>query len=109
MEADAWFEQAVDCCAFLTYRLGLRGIEVRLRTQELDMRVPEEGDIYALLKYLAWSRRCAEDPLPRRTTQRVFRSCCPRARPDGSAGLGPRRRTGRAHTRSRENGTLAGC
>jgi uncharacterized protein (DUF58 family) len=53
VDADAWFERAVDCCAFLTYRLGLRGIEVRLRTQELDMRVPEEGDIYALLKYLA--------------------------------------------------------
>jgi uncharacterized protein (DUF58 family) len=53
LDADAWFERAVDCCAFLTYRLGLRGIEVRLRTQELDMRVPEEGDIYALLKYLA--------------------------------------------------------
>jgi uncharacterized protein (DUF58 family) len=53
LDADTWFEQAVDCCAFLAYRLGLRGIEVRLRTQELDMKVPEEGDIYALLKYLA--------------------------------------------------------
>jgi uncharacterized protein (DUF58 family) len=53
LDAEAWFELAVDYCAFLSYRLGLRGIEVRLRTQECDMRIPEEGDIYSLLKYLA--------------------------------------------------------
>ena len=51
--AESWFENAVDCCAFLAYRLASRGIEVRLRTQELDMRVPNEADIYSLLKYLA--------------------------------------------------------
>lgn len=51
--SETWFEQAVDCCAFLAYRLSLRGAEIRLRTQEFDMRVPQEGDIYALLKYLA--------------------------------------------------------
>lgn len=50
---ETWFEHAVDCCAFLAYRLSLRGAEIRLRTQELDMRLPEHGDIYALLKYLA--------------------------------------------------------
>ncbi len=53
LEAEAWFEHAVDCCAFLAYRLSVRGIAVRLRTQELDMRLPEQGDIYAALKYLA--------------------------------------------------------
>lgn len=51
--AEAWFERAVDCCAFLSFRLAGRGIQVRLRTQELDLRVPEDGNIYALLKYLA--------------------------------------------------------
>ncbi len=50
---ETWFEHAVDCCAFLAYRLNQRGIEVRLRTQEFDISLPEEGDIYALLKYLA--------------------------------------------------------
>lgn len=53
IEAEAWFEHAVDCCAFLAYRLNVRGIAVRLRTQELDMRVPEDGNIYAALRYLA--------------------------------------------------------
>ena len=51
--AEAWFEEAVDCCAFLAYRLTGRSIEVRLRTQELDLRLPDDGDIYVLLKYLA--------------------------------------------------------
>ena len=51
--AEAWFEQAVECCAFLAYRLTERGVEVRLRTQELDLSLPEDGNIYALLKYLA--------------------------------------------------------
>ena len=53
LDSEEWFERAVDCCAFLAYRLSLRGAEIRLRTQELDLRLPEEGDIYALLKYLA--------------------------------------------------------
>jgi uncharacterized protein (DUF58 family) len=52
-DSEAWFEQAVECCAFLAYRLTERGVEVRLRTQELDLSLPEEGDIYALFKYLA--------------------------------------------------------
>ncbi len=51
--AEAWFEKAVECCAFLAYRLIERGVEVRLRTQELDLSLPEDGNIYALLKYLA--------------------------------------------------------
>lgn len=52
-ESEAWFEHAVDCCAFLAYRLSLRGVAVRLRTQELDLRIPEQGNIYAALRYLA--------------------------------------------------------
>ena len=51
--SEAWFDQAVDCCAFLAYRLTERSVEVRFRTQELDLSLPEEGDIYTLLKYLA--------------------------------------------------------
>jgi hypothetical protein len=43
----------VDCCAFLSYRLAAHGIQIRLRTQELDLAVPDKGDIYTLLKYLA--------------------------------------------------------
>lgn len=52
-DAAEWFESAVDCCAFLSFRLAERGVELRLETQEFDLKLPEEGDIYAILKYLA--------------------------------------------------------
>jgi uncharacterized protein (DUF58 family) len=48
-----WFENAVECCAFLVYRLTEKGIYLRFRTQELDLSLPREGDIHAVLKYLA--------------------------------------------------------
>jgi uncharacterized protein (DUF58 family) len=50
---DAWFERAVDCCAFLAWRLSDRGVSVHFRSQGFDFRQPEDGDIYAILKYLA--------------------------------------------------------
>ena len=52
-DAEAWFESAVDCAAFLAFRLAERGAQVRFRTQEFDVSLPEEGDIYTILKYLA--------------------------------------------------------
>jgi uncharacterized protein (DUF58 family) len=51
--ADAWFESAVECCAFLVFRLADRGIRVRFHTQEFDVAVPEEGNVHSVLKYLA--------------------------------------------------------
>jgi uncharacterized protein (DUF58 family) len=53
-EPGDWFESAVDCAAFLAFQLTERGTEVRLRTQEFDVSVPEEGDVYTILKYLAF-------------------------------------------------------
>jgi len=50
---DTWFEAAVDCAAFLAFRLAERGAQVRFCTQEFDVSFPEEGDIYTILKYLA--------------------------------------------------------
>jgi uncharacterized protein (DUF58 family) len=50
---DEWFERAVDCCAFLAWRLADRGVSVHFRSQGFDFRQPEDGDIYAILKYLA--------------------------------------------------------
>jgi uncharacterized protein (DUF58 family) len=53
-EADhEWFERAVDCCAFLAWRLIDRESRLRLQTQTFDLHVPEEGDVYIVLKYLA--------------------------------------------------------
>ncbi len=50
---DAWFEHAVDCCAFLAWRLSGQGAAIHFRSQGFDFRQPEEGDIYAILRYLA--------------------------------------------------------
>lgn len=49
----AWFESAVDRCAFLAWNLSQRGSRIRFCTQEVDWQLPEDGDIYAVLKYLA--------------------------------------------------------
>ena len=50
---EEWFENAVDCCAFLAWRLAGKGVGIHFRTQEADSRLPEEADIYTILKYLA--------------------------------------------------------
>jgi uncharacterized protein (DUF58 family) len=50
---DEWFEKAIDCAAFLSVRLTLRGVHLRFRSQEADLRVPESADIHRVLRYLA--------------------------------------------------------
>lgn len=52
-DKEAWFESAVDCAAYFAFNLAERGAEIRFQTQEFDVRFPEEGDIYSILKYLA--------------------------------------------------------
>ena len=52
-DQDAWFEHAVDCCAFLAWRLCGMGASVHFRSNGYDFRQPEDGDIYTILKYLA--------------------------------------------------------
>ena len=48
-----WFETAVQCSAYLAWRVLLREARVRFRTQEFDLAAPAEGDVYTILKYLA--------------------------------------------------------
>jgi uncharacterized protein (DUF58 family) len=48
-----WFEHAVDCCAFLSWRLNDRGTPLRVLTQRFDRRVPVEATVYDVLRYLA--------------------------------------------------------
>jgi len=48
-----WFEQAVDCCAFLAWHTAERGRRLRLRSQEFDLAMPAEGDVYDVLRRLA--------------------------------------------------------
>jgi uncharacterized protein (DUF58 family) len=52
-QLDSWFEHAVDCCAFLAWRLSNQGAAIHFRSNGFQFRQPEEGDIYAILKYLA--------------------------------------------------------
>lgn len=47
------FEAAIDCCAYLIWRLVGAGAPVRLLTQNYDRRVPDETDAYGMLRYLA--------------------------------------------------------
>ena len=49
----AWFENSVECCAYLLWRLAPRGIRLGLRTQTADLQLPRDGDVYTILKYLA--------------------------------------------------------
>lgn len=60
----AWFERAVDCSAYLAWMMAQRGGRVRLRTQEFDVSLPEEGDVYIILKYLATALPAPGRPLP---------------------------------------------
>lgn len=50
---DAWFEHAIEGCAFLAWNLSQRGARIRLRTQRVDLSTPADGDVYTILKYLA--------------------------------------------------------
>jgi len=48
-----WFEQAVECCAFLVWRVSLREARIRFRTQDFHCFFPVEGDAHQVLRYLA--------------------------------------------------------
>jgi uncharacterized protein (DUF58 family) len=52
-ELDQWFEHAIDCCAFLVWRLSNQGASIHFRSNHFQLRQPEDGDIYSILKYLA--------------------------------------------------------
>jgi uncharacterized protein (DUF58 family) len=52
-EQEAWFETALECAAFLAFRLSEQGHKVRVRTQDIDITSPNEGDVYSILRYLA--------------------------------------------------------
>jgi uncharacterized protein (DUF58 family) len=66
-ELDRWFEHAVDCCAFLAWRFSNQEVSVHFRSHGFSFRQPEDGDIYAILKFLALVRpQRADDVEPPR-------------------------------------------
>jgi uncharacterized protein (DUF58 family) len=52
-EQRQWFENAVNCSAFLCWRISSTGARIRFFTHEFDLTAPLEGDVYTILKYLA--------------------------------------------------------
>ena len=48
--AEAWFESAIECAAFLAFELSQRNTRIRFITQTWDAT---NADIYTILKYLA--------------------------------------------------------
>ena len=50
---EGWFEKAVDCSAFLVWRLSLQSIRTRFVTQRCEYHVPDSGSVYTILRYLA--------------------------------------------------------
>jgi uncharacterized protein (DUF58 family) len=49
----AWFEQTVERCAYIAWWAMERGARLRFRTQDFDRYLPQECDVYHILKYLA--------------------------------------------------------
>src|SRR5262249_30268649 len=47
------FEQAVERCAWLAWRLNERGLDVVFRSQDVTIDVPTRGDTWGLLAWLA--------------------------------------------------------
>jgi uncharacterized protein (DUF58 family) len=69
---EAWFEQAIECCAFLAWNIHRRGARLRFRTQTVDIHIPEEADVYAMLKYLSVVVPARGRPLPAPDDDRAF-------------------------------------
>lgn len=68
----AWFDRAVDCCAFLAWNMAQRGARLRFCTQEVDHQTPEEADVYTILRYLATVTPARGRSLPAQNADNVF-------------------------------------
>jgi uncharacterized protein (DUF58 family) len=49
----ARFERAVERCAYVVWELSGRDVEIRFRSHFFSLAIPEEGEVYAILRYLA--------------------------------------------------------
>ena len=62
-DEEQWFEHAVDCAAFVAWRLNERGTRLRFLTQRFDRRIPEDATVYEVLRYLALAEPVPGAPL----------------------------------------------
>ena len=97
-ELDAWFEHAIDCCAFLAWRLSNQGAAIHFRSNGFDFRQPEDGDIYTYSEVpgsgLSAGGYSPEAPLDDTQLQNRLHALAPplqRSRLDGSTHSGSRR------------------
>ena len=80
-ELDAWFEHAVECCAFAVWRLNTLGASILFRTNGLSLRTPEDGDVYSILRYLSLvypQRFTASEPPVDATSYKLVFTASPR-------------------------------
>ncbi len=63
-EHAAWFEYAIECCAFLVWHLTQRESRVRFVSQEMAATVPGTEDVHRILKYLALVAAGSSEPAP---------------------------------------------
>lgn len=61
-----WFEQAVECCAFLAWELARQNLTVSVLSQGFRARCPDEDDVYTILRFLAFTepQHAARRPPP---------------------------------------------
>ncbi len=52
-ELEAWFQMAVECCAYVCWHFSERSARIHFHSQEFRLSIPATGDIYTILKYLA--------------------------------------------------------
>jgi uncharacterized protein (DUF58 family) len=52
-DMEAHFERMVDCCACVVWRFAQHAGKVHFHTPGFLLRIPEDGDVYAILKFLA--------------------------------------------------------
>jgi hypothetical protein len=78
-EQDEWFEHAIDCCAFLAWSLSNQGAAIHFRSNGYQFRQPEDGDIYAILKYLAlvYPQASAPEPPMEETSYKIVFTASP--------------------------------
>jgi uncharacterized protein (DUF58 family) len=83
----AEFERAIECCAFLLWRLSRAGSSVRLLTQQFDRTVPDNADAYDILRYLATVEPApGAPPLPPDAQRHIYLALT--SRPDAVADAG---------------------
>ena len=50
---EAWFEEAVECCAFLVWSLAEQNLRFRFKTQRCNFVCPHQTPVYGILRWLA--------------------------------------------------------